>query len=96
MERFIQWLVSSFGLFISTITGETVGLINMIIYNVAEKSLTDYDINLVLFSDTPILNANGFDLLTLFFSVFYTLIFVVIVYKVIKKVFVKITGWKRW
>jgi hypothetical protein len=28
--------------------------------------------------------------------VFYTLIFVVIVYKIIKKVFVKITGWKRW
>ena len=96
MEQFIQWLVSSFGNFIETITAETVDLIDMIINNVAQKGLIDYDINLVLFSDTPILITNGYDLITLFFSIFYSVIFVVIVYKIIKKVFVKITGWKRW
>lgn len=96
MENFIIWLTDNFGLFISTLAGESVGLIDMIINSVAEKSLIDYDINLVLFSDTPILITNGFDLLTLFFSIFYTVIFVVIVYKIVKKVFVKITGWNKW
>lgn len=96
MDNFIEWIFNSFYSFIATITTQTVNLIDNIINDVSSKGLADFDINLVLFSDTSILSTNGYDLLALFFSIFYSVIFIVIVWKIIKKIFVKITGWKKW
>lgn len=96
MNDFIIWLYDSFFSFIETLTGQSVALIDNAVDKISSITLSNFNINLALFSDTPILASNGYDLAVLFFSVFYTVIFIVIVYKIIKKVIVKITWWNRW
>lgn len=96
MESFITWIFESFYLLFETLTLETVAIIDNAYSITNAKTLGDVSINLVLFSDTPIYTGDLWELLTLFFSVFYTIIFVICVWKIIKKVVVKITGWKRW
>lgn len=96
MESFITWLYDSFVDLIVSLTSRTIDIITMPIEILTGSDLFDYDINLVLFSDTPILTTNAYELLLLFFSIFYSIIFVVIVYKIIKKVVVKITRWNKW
>lgn len=96
MENFINWLADNFYNLLLELTDNTVGIINKILNNIDGRSLADYDINLVLFSDTPILVTDLDQLLMVFFSIFYTVVFVVCVWKIIKKVFRKITGWTKW
>ncbi len=98
MVDFIEWLVNNFSNFISVLSGMTLNLIDNAFdaYFSGDFTLHELNINLSLFSDTPILSTNVFDLLLLVFSVFYTVVFVVIIYKIIKKVLVTITRWNRW
>lgn len=97
MVDFIEWLYDSFASFISVLSDRTVSLIQIAFgAYVGDYNLIEMDFNLVLFSDTPILSTNVFDMLLLVFSVFYTVVFVVIIYKIIKKVLVTITRWHKW
>ena len=98
MVNFINWLYHSFVEFISILSSSTANFIQTSMLNFGEidNDLTDLNINLALFSETPILTTNVYDMLLLVFSIFYTVMFVVIIYKIIKKVLVKITGWHRW
>ncbi len=98
MVNFIEWLVNNFSDFISVLSGMTLNLIDNAFgaYFRGDFLLHELDINLALFSAIPILSTNVYDLLLLVFSVFYTVVFVVIIYKIIKKVLVTITRWNRW
>lgn len=98
MVDFIEWLVNNFSNFISVLSGMTVNLIDNAFgaYFSGDFHLNGLDINLVLFSETPILTTNLYDFLLLVFSTFYTIMFVVIVYKIIKKVLITITRWNKW
>ena len=98
MIDFIEWLVNNFSSFIGVLSGMTVNLIDNAFgaYFSGDFHLNGLDINLALFSETPILSTNVYDLLLLVFSIFYTTVFVVIIYKIIKKVLVTITRWNKW
>ncbi len=98
MVNFIEWLVNNFSDFISVLSGMTLNLIDNAFgaYFSGDFTLYELNINLSLFSETPILSTNVYDLLLLVFSVFYTVVFVVIIYKIIKKVLVTITRWNKW
>ncbi len=98
MVNFIEWLFVSFSDLIASMSGNTVLFVQNTMNSNAEYDvyLGEIDIKLTLFSDTPILSTNVFDLLLLVFSVFYTVVFVVIIYKIIKKVLVTITRWNKW
>ena len=97
MTNFIEWLYESFSNFISVLSGMTVSLIDDAFGGYSgDFNLTELDINLSLFSAIPILSTNVYDLLLLVFSIFYTVVFVVIIYKIIKKVLVTITRWNKW
>ena len=97
MVNFISWLYESFSDFIAALSVYTVSMIQEAFSSyVGDFNLTGLDINLALFSDTPILSTNVYDLLLLVFSIFYTTVFVVIIYKIIKKVLVTITRWNKW
>ncbi len=98
MVNFIEWLVGSFSDLIASMSGNTVLFIQNTMNSYAEYDiyLGDLDFNLALFSAIPILSTNVYDLLLLVFSIFYTVVFVVIIYKIIKKVLVTITRWNKW
>lgn len=98
MENFIYWLYNNFVSLIMTLSNLTADLIKYAFENAFSglDTLNDMTFNLTLFSDIPIITTNVYDVLLLTFSIFYTIMFVVIVYKIIKKVIVKITGWNKW
>ena len=97
MIDFIYWLYDSFSGFIILLSERTVTLINSAFGSFSGNyDLMELDFNLTLFSDTPILSTNVYDFLLLVFGIFYTTVFVVIVYKIIKKVLVTITRWNKW
>lgn len=56
------------------------------------KHLYEIDFNLSLFSDTPIFTTNMYDLLILFFTIFYTMFFIILLYKLTKKFIVSVFG----
>lgn len=83
--------------FINELVSGTIDiLINPVVTSVADKGLIDYDINIVLFSETPILATNLYDLTSLFFTFFYSVFFIVLLYKVTKKVIRSIFGVLKW
>ena len=97
MRDFITWLRHNFIEFIADLSASTVRMVdNVFRHNGDANTIADFDINLVLFSETPILSTNLYDFLLLAFGTFYTIMFVVIVYKIIKKVLVTITRWNKW
>ena len=97
MINFIEWLYDSFKSFINILSYNTVEFISNAFGSYSgDYDLMGLDFNLVLFSETPILSTNVYDLLLLVFSIFYTTVFVVIIYKIIKKVLVTITRWNKW
>lgn len=55
-------------------------------------TLSNIDFNLSLFSDNPIISTNLWDLLLLFFTIFYSMFFIVLLYKVTKKFITMIFG----
>lgn len=55
-------------------------------------SLGDIDFNLTLFSDNPIISTNMWDLLSLFFTIFYTMFFIILLYKATKKFITMVFG----
>lgn len=67
-------------------------LINPAVTSVTSKGLIDYDINLVLFSEMPILATNLYDLTSLFFTFFYSVFFIVLLYKISKKIIKSVLG----
>lgn len=77
------------------LTNSTVDLISGAVINYG-KDLIEYNINIVLFSDTPILATNLEDLTALFFAFFYSVFFIVLLYKVTKKVIKSIFGVLKW
>lgn len=83
--------------FINELVSGTIDiLINPAVTSVADKGLTDFNINIVLFSDTSILATNLYDLTSLFFTFFYSVFFIVLLYKVTKKVIRSIFGVLKW
>lgn len=71
---------------------DTVGMlvvvtVRLIAYPISELSvdLSDYDFNLLLFSETPILSMNFVSFLYVFFAIFYSMFFIILLYKATKK-----------
>lgn len=71
-----------------SLADNTVILINSIFMNFSSGNLgdlVDIPFNLILFSDTPIVSMNLYDLLVIFFTIFYSMFFIVLLYKATKK-----------
>lgn len=85
-----------YGFINELVTGTIDILINPAVTSVTSKGLLDFDINIVLFSDTPILATNLYDLTSLFFTFFYSVFFIVLLYKVTKKVIRSVFGVIKW
>jgi len=56
------------------------------------SSLSDTDLNLTLFSDNPIISTNMYDFLILFFTIFYSMFFIILLYKATKKFITMVFG----
>lgn len=63
----------------------TVGLFDYVFQGMAWELLENYNFNLTLFSDTPIISMNMFELLSIVFTIFYSMFFIVLLYKATKK-----------
>lgn len=98
MEDFIAWLFNSFKYVIMELTSGTLNLIDDIFNNMFEGNdgLSQMSFNLSLFSDIPILTTNVYDFLLIVFSILYTVIFVVIVWKIMKWIFKSVFKWGRF
>lgn len=81
---------------ISNIVDELVlGTIHIIIsptINLLGYSFGEYDFNLTLFSDIPIISMSLEEALYIFFAIFYGMFFIVLIYKVTKKIIKKVFG----
>ena len=70
---------------VGPIVDYTLGLISYPFYYFYGDYLGDYDFNLLLFSETPILSMSLESFLYLFFSIFYSMFFIILLYKATKK-----------
>lgn len=78
---------------VSGIVDFTLALIIAIIANIPPGiDLHDIPFNLTLFSETPIIASNVYDILIMFFTIFYSMFFIVLLYKVTKKIIKKVFG----
>ncbi|MEM0173883.1 MAG: hypothetical protein QXI16_05190 [Sulfolobaceae archaeon] len=71
-------------------------LIVAVFSDITGASIHDINVNLVLFSETPIMSLSMYDLMVLFFTFFYSMFFIVLLYKVSKKVIKSLFGVLRW
>lgn len=86
-----------YGLINGLVDGTINVLINPVFENFSDGSgLQAIQVNLSLFSETPIISTNLYDLITMFFTIFYSMFFIVLLYKVSKKIIKSIFGVLKW
>lgn len=91
MESFVLWLFDNFGGLLNYMAEKTTAIFfdNLII----DKTI---DFNLLLFSETPIIQLTLEEFIYLFFITLYSIVFIIIVYKLLKKIFKKLFFWGKW